>query len=175
MCTGGAMKHQRGATAVELALVFPVFFIFFYGCLMYGLIFLMRMGIQHAAEDGARAALSNQVITYTAGQTAVQHRQAQMLQRIQAAIQTASARASWMSHWHALNINAYICPVNVACPGSPMPDCNSTTPCQVVVTVSYPYATSPVLPTLPGFGLLAPSSLSGQARVLLDGRALPIT
>ncbi|MDT4872547.1 hypothetical protein FQZ97_1077350 [compost metagenome] len=47
-----------------------------------------------------------------------------------------------------------------------------TSGCQMTVTVTYPYATHPVAPALPGFGIFMPETLVGQASMLLDGRAL---
>ena len=46
------------------------------------------------------------------------------------------------------------------------------TSCQVVVTVTYDYENAPFLPVVPGLGPLTPSALKGQARLLIDGRAL---
>src|SRR3546814_15415662 len=51
-------QRQRGAYAVEFALVFPLFFLIVYATLIYGLIFTAQQSFNYAAELGARAALS---------------------------------------------------------------------------------------------------------------------
>lgn len=169
-------RYQRGATAIEYAFVFPVFFLLFYGTLTYGLIFLLRMGLQHSAEDAARAALRYQTLTYPSGISLAEKRQLQMQARIAWAKSVAAAQAGWMNGWRAPDINANVCLADTEClttaGTATYPDCNAVTRCQIVVTVSYPYATSPVIPSLPGFGLLIPDQLYGRARVLVDGRAL---
>ena len=169
-------RHQRGATAVEFALVFPVFFMLFYGCIMYGMIFLMRLGLQHAAEDAARAALRFQSVSYPLGNTDAQNRQLQLQARVAYAQSVAAYQAGWMNGWRAPDIKANVCLATAECltsaSAATYPDCSRTTRCQIVVTVSYPYAARPVIPTMPGFGLLAPTTLLGRARVLIDGRAL---
>jgi len=177
MRVGTTRKRQNGATAIEFAFVFPLCFMLFYGSLMYGLIFLMRMGLQHAAEDGARAALRySKIANYPIGNTAAQNRQLQMQARLEAAKSVARTQSGWMDGWHARDIQANICPADTECLTSgtvaPYPDCSETVRCQVVVTVSYPYAADPVIPSMPGFGLLAPTRLEGRARILFDGRAL---
>jgi len=48
---------QQGAYAVEFAFVFLLAFAMLYGALCYGMLFAFRLGLQNAAEDGARAAL----------------------------------------------------------------------------------------------------------------------
>lgn len=47
----------RGATAVEFALVFPLFFMLFYGIVAYGFALTLKQSLTLAAEEGARAAL----------------------------------------------------------------------------------------------------------------------
>ncbi len=188
--------RQRGATAVEFALVFPVFFLLFYGLLTYGLIFLMRMGLQHAAEDGARAALHYPVGSCDTAMgricDAAEQKQYQFNARLSAAYATALRQASWMDFrpdQQPLQVTSRICLVGQDCVGAALvlscngPDCASATlppacgsdflnSCQIMVTVSYDYANAPFIPTLPGMGLLTPANLTGQARLLLDGRAL---
>jgi len=171
-------KRQSGATAIEFALVFPLFFALFYASLTYGLIFFMRMGLQHAAEDGARAALRYPVVAYASGNSLEQKRQLQLQARVAAATSVASQQASWMNGWRPPTVRANICAADVECltTGAPgvYPDCGETMRCQLVITVSYPYREHPVLPGLPGFGVIIPNELQGRARVLLDGRALSI-
>lgn len=191
-------RRQGGATALEFAFVLPIMFLLFYGALTYGLIFLMRMSLQHAAEDGARAALRwpAQSCEQAMGRicTPQENTQHQFAARLLAAYTVTAGQAQWMNlraGASALTITSRICRVGLDCggdvgsetvvscsaadcaPGTP-PDCGSdfTSSCQVVVTVIYDYASSPLVPPALGMGLVTPARLGAQARLLLDARAL---
>lgn len=162
----GRYKRQTGAKAIEYAIVFPVFFAIFYAILMYGFIFLARMSLQHAAEDGARAAL-NFPGSMPEATPELAVRQAH-------AIAVATQQAGWMG---SPAVNVSICAIGTSCSDNTIDEnCTQTaaytTRCQILVTVTYSYRDNPIIPPLPGFGLLVPASLQGSARVLLDGRAL---
>jgi Flp pilus assembly protein TadG len=49
---------QAGATAVEMALLFPLLFAVLYGTIVYGYAFFIQQEINFAAEQGARAAVA---------------------------------------------------------------------------------------------------------------------
>ena len=51
---------QKGAAAIEFAIIFPIFFIIFYAVVTYGLIFAAQQTITLAAAEGARAAVRYQ-------------------------------------------------------------------------------------------------------------------
>ncbi|EDT42572.1 TadE/TadG family type IV pilus assembly protein [Burkholderia ambifaria] len=51
-------RRQRGATAVEFAIIFPVFFVIFYAILSFGMIFTIQQSLTLAASEGARAGLN---------------------------------------------------------------------------------------------------------------------
>lgn len=169
-----APRRVRGAHAVEYALVFPVFFALLYGTLAYGFIFAMRMGLQHAAEEGAREAIRYQ-IPPSPGDTQIALREA-------AAETVARTAANWLESMGSLNVKADVClQGELNClptvGGAEQPDtltCGDTLAetCQIVVTVEFPYATHPIFPSVPGLGLVMPTTLQGRARALLDGRAL---
>lgn len=153
-----AAHRQRGVYALEYALVFPIFFVLVYAVLSYGIVFAVRLGMQNAAEDGARAGLRHPASTCT---SALGCRQA-------AAVAVAQSRIDWLA---PATVNARLCPIGVDCAVS-VSTCGTTLPtrCQIVVTVGYDYASHPIAPPLPGFGFLLPSSLQGRASVLLvDG------
>lgn len=171
---GDGRRRQGGAYAVEYAFIFPVFFLLFYATLAYGMIFTMRLGLQHAAEEGARAALRFPDVL--PGQN-------QLVLRSEEAARVAQFRASWLDGLSQPDVDAQICQIGAA--GDACAEGGATGPldvgdcgelldesCQVVVTVTYNYAQNPVFPSLPGFGLLFPDNLQGRARALLDGRAL---
>lgn len=51
-------RLQRGAAAIEFALIFIVFFVLFYAIISYAIIMLLQSAFLHAAEEGARAAIA---------------------------------------------------------------------------------------------------------------------
>lgn len=53
-----AVKFQRGAAAIEFSLVFLIFFTLFYAMVSYAIIFLLKTSFHHAANEGARSAIS---------------------------------------------------------------------------------------------------------------------
>jgi Flp pilus assembly protein TadG len=50
----GGRKQRRGATAVEAAMVLPIFLIFLFGIMEYGRYVMMRQVLTNAAREGAR-------------------------------------------------------------------------------------------------------------------------
>ena len=172
--SSGIARQQGGAYAVEYAFVFPIFFALLYGTLAYGTIFTMRLGLQHAAEEGARAALRYQ--------QKLDPDDLQITLREAAAEAVALTKASWLQSIGTLTVAADICPVAVECLptlGNKLSDelaCGETFAdgCQVVVAVNYPYSSDPIFPSIPGFGLLFPQNIQGRARLLVDGRALSL-
>jgi Flp pilus assembly pilin Flp len=50
------IKQDRGAAAVEFALVFPVIFLLLYGLISFGAILYTQLAVSRAVSDGARAA-----------------------------------------------------------------------------------------------------------------------
>ena len=52
------LQRQDGVAAVEFAIVSMVFLVLLYGILTYGFIYSMDQSFNHAAEEGARSAIS---------------------------------------------------------------------------------------------------------------------
>lgn len=48
---------QRGASAIEFALVFPIFFALFYAIVGYSLVMTLQQSMTQASKDGIRAAI----------------------------------------------------------------------------------------------------------------------
>ncbi len=142
---------QRGVYAIEYGLVFLFLFALLYTIVCYGILFTYKLGLQTAAEDGARAALRHQ--------TDLSARQAQA--------ETVALRQTqgWLPAAAGPLVSSSI---ERNDPGAP---CNAaaTQWCQIVVTVTAEDLHE-VLPPFPGFAL--PTRLTGQASVLLDGAAL---
>ena len=162
--TRSSPLRQRGATALEFGLVFPALFVLFYGTLTFALIFTARMGLQHAAEEGARSAVTFRIEGSTPGTT-------QLTLRRDAARATALQQARWISRWSPLQDGTRICAANRDCSGETT-TCGRelADACKIFVSVTYPYATRPILPS--AFGLPVPTTLSGEASLLLDGRLI---
>ncbi|MEF3075659.1 TadE family protein [Methylobacter sp. Wu1] len=53
-----SLRKQRGAAAIEAALLFVIFFTLFYAIVSYSMPILMMQAFQHAASAGARAAVA---------------------------------------------------------------------------------------------------------------------
>lgn len=171
-------QRQSGAHAVEYAIIFPVFFALLYGTIAYGLIFTMRLGLQHAAEEGARAGLRLPVIP------ALGEPQDPLRARELVSVSVASQQASWLNGLSAPVPLAGVCPAGLAGDGcvdalangtppvTTAADCAEPARCQMVVRLTYDYENNPIFPSLPGFGLIFPDRLVGQARALLDSRAI---
>jgi Flp pilus assembly protein TadG len=160
-------RPQRGATALEFALILPVLLILFYGALTYTLIFAARMGLQHAAEEGARTALSHRIADGSEDDPSP------LGLRRAAAAETARNSADWLSRWAEPVIETRICAQDSDC-STETTSCGRTlaTACRMQVTVIYPYSERPILPRIAGFGLVTPAQLRGQASVVMDGRLL---
>jgi len=148
-------RKQRGAYAVEFALVFLIFFSLLYASICYGMLFTFRMGLQNAAEDGARAALRYQDSLAT---------------RMAVAQDVAKKSSDWMPQIVRPVVVPKIC-------SSEGGNCAPTTcgpawnqRCQIVVTVTASNMQM-LLPPVPGFFM--PTQIVGQASMLLDSRALP--
>jgi Flp pilus assembly protein TadG len=59
------LRHgQRGAAAVEFALIFILFFVLFYAIVAYSLAMLLMQGLTQAAEEGVRAAIAVNPLAY---------------------------------------------------------------------------------------------------------------
>lgn len=56
--TAAPTAQQRGAAAIEFALVFPLFLLLFFGMVFFGVTFTLQHALTHAAQVGARAGLS---------------------------------------------------------------------------------------------------------------------
>lgn len=140
------LRTQRGATAVEFALVFPLFFTIFYTIVTFSLIFVAQQSLTLATAEGARAALNFQQATTVPAAVAL---------RAAAACTTASNMVSQMVHATACQT------VPAACSYAPSMTC-------IAVTLTYNYAAHPLVPNLPLLSALLPASLSSTATVQLN-------
>lgn len=142
------IRQQAGNSAIEFAIVFPVFFIIFYAIVTYGLIMVAQQSITLAAEEGARAAL-RYAATDEARDTHAEN----------AAIGTGSA-AAWLAD--RLDFD-----------GTLLASCPYTADASRCyrVTVTYPdYRENPLIPLILGplMGVVVPDQLSSTAVVQID-------
>ncbi|MFM0740510.1 TadE/TadG family type IV pilus assembly protein [Paraburkholderia xenovorans] len=138
-------RAMRGSTAVEFALVFPLFFVIMYAIVTFSLIFVAQQNLTLAAEEGARAALNWQ--SSTSLQNALDNRG-------QAACTAATQMAT------AFVARAMTCtPTSAPC-GNGMQCIN--------VALSYNYSSNPFVPSLPIMNVALPATLQSNATVQLN-------
>jgi Flp pilus assembly protein TadG len=64
-------RDERGATALEFAILAPVFFLIIFGIIAFGLLFWTQVGLQHGAEMAARCASVNTTLCPNGNPTAI--------------------------------------------------------------------------------------------------------
>ncbi len=138
----GGRGRQHGAAAVEFALVFGMFFVVMYGIVAYGVVFAVKHSMTQAANEGARAAVKD------VGDGSIGARTALAKTVATNAIAWLGARA----------------PVPEVTSGA----CSGTPYTCVTVTLTYNYAANPIVPPLPGLGVVLPATLKAQATVEVD-------
>ncbi|KVE27810.1 pilus assembly protein TadE [Burkholderia vietnamiensis] len=87
--------RQRGATAVEFAIMFPLFFMIFYAIVSFGMILLIQQSLTFAVSEGARAGL-----TYAPSLGSDQNpctSVSKPMTRTQSACNTALSSLSWLN------------------------------------------------------------------------------
>ncbi|WP_322084013.1 TadE family protein [Burkholderia sp. BCC1972] len=131
-------RRQRGATAVEFAIVFPLFFMIFYAILSFGMIFLIQQSLTLAASEGARAGLN-------------------YAPTLAARVTNAATAAQNVLGW--LNIS----PPQVAAPQCSYDTTNPPTLYCLTVTVSY--SPEAWVTTMPFLGAIITQPLTGTAVV----------
>lgn len=139
-------RWQRGTAAVEFALVFPLFFVVLYGIVTFSLIFVAQQNLTLAAEEGARAALNYQQASSVG---------AALTARANAACSAATSMIATM-------VNSATCVATPAtCNYNAAMDCMN-------VTLTYDYASNPLIPSLPLMNVVIPASLVSSAMVQLN-------
>jgi len=132
-------RGEDGVAALEFAIVSMVFLVILFGILTYGFIFSLDQSLNHAAEEGARSAIS---ATTSAAAITKAH-------------DTAMQRLNWLgSRIQSSDVVAAV----AACPNDAAVNC-------VTVTITYPWGTRPVIPKFPG--LPTPSQMQAVAVVEL--------
>ena len=128
---------------IEFSLVAGLLMFFIYAIAAFGLILAQKNSITQAATEGARSALSVPGVALPTD-----------TQRTTQALTTVAKTLSWMgSKFQAGDATAVI------------DGCSSpadTARC-ITVTITYPYATRPLLPQAPGLGLITPNQIKSTA------------
>jgi Flp pilus assembly protein TadG len=154
---GGARLRQqraeRGAAAVEFALIVPFLLMLIFFIVSYAYMFSFRQTMSQAASEGARAAVG--ASTGTACPVAGPF-VATGITACPAQYAASAAVANSMSGYNMSCGSSYLtCSISAPTTAG----CTSGHSC-VTVTVSYPYAAHNLLPAIPGFGFGMPSNLS---------------
>ena len=146
-------SKQHGVAAIEFAIVFLVLFAILWGILTFGFIFATEQTLALSAENGARAAIRYQIANSPSEGVAL---------RIAAARVSTAFSLQWLQQFYP----AYDTDQSVVAQEAPCPY-NATLAC-FTVTASYPYAQHPLIPPLPGLGLIAPAQLTATATMQVD-------
>lgn len=141
-----ARTREHGTAAIEFALVFPLLFVMLYGIVTYSMIFVAKQSLTLAAEEGARAALNYQSASSAA---------AALSARSQSACTAATNSAAWLRGAANCTAQAQACSYDASL------DC-------VEVTLTYDYASRPLVPTLPLLGLALPGTLTSAATAQIN-------
>lgn len=132
--------RERGASAVEFAIIMPVILLLVFGIIGYGVMLAFRQSLSQAASEGARAAVGAPASGVSAA--------------AQSAIQSAMATYGKS------------CTDGVTCTiSTPAPCAGDSSHTCVQVTVSYPYRDDPIVPNVPGLGFALPQSLTFTSSV----------
>ncbi|HRK84824.1 MAG TPA: pilus assembly protein [Alcaligenes faecalis] len=156
----GRSWYQRGAYALEFALVFPLLFILIYALLTFGLIMTAQQSLNFAAESGVRAALvapgpdlDLRDLSPAGREQALRTR---LDSRVAQARSEASAQVRWLSDW----VGSEHVRVSAASIRN-----------EVRIDIVYDYGHAPLVPMLGPKGLFAlvvPARLQGQAQANLQ-------
>lgn len=151
-------RAQRGVYAIEFAFVFLIVFALLYAVICYGFLLTMRLSLQNAAEDGARAGLRYQ---------------STLVNRTTEADTVAKQRTDWLPAGLKANrdVKARICMADEDDCSQASPPCGPewNNHCQMVVTVAVT-GIEALFPAFPSFAM--PDQVAGKASMLLDGRSL---
>jgi Flp pilus assembly protein TadG len=149
---GVRTRRDRGAAAVEFALIAPILILLVFGIISYGIMLSFRQSISQAAGEGARAAAvaplgSTDAVRRSRAVAAINQALGSYGVACEAAGATGTLKRDGAAAGDCLISDA------AACSGS-----TATAKC-VKVTLSYTYEDDPIIPSLPGVGLALPGRL----------------
>lgn len=146
-------ESERGAAAIEFALVAPLLILLVMGVISYGYMLSFRQALSQGAAEGARAAAVSPFPTAA-------DRQEEGLGALNEALHSYGITCDGYavgSHLRKDSANVGTCSVTIgSCSNDPTKDC-------VTTALSYAYEENPLTPSFPGAGLVLPEDLSYQA------------
>jgi Flp pilus assembly protein TadG len=155
---GAPRRRLAGVVAVEMAFIFPAFFLLFYAIITYGLIFTAQHTLSLAAAEGGRAALR-----YPGGATD------SLAARKSNACAAALLPLSWLQNMGGLGAGTTCSDSSSAAGVHVRDETCSYAPANRCFTVSvrYAYQDHPMVPPLFGrfLSLPTPAALQGSAVV----------
>jgi Flp pilus assembly protein TadG len=144
-------RNERGAAALEFALVAPLLFGLILGIISYGYMLSFRQGISQGAAEGARAAAVAPA-SFSAGDKASAARKA-----VNDALEGYGVSCSEGGMLSKDGESVGTCSTTVAaCANNASRQCAS-------VRVNYAYRDNPLLPSFPGLGAALPEALDYTA------------
>lgn len=155
-------RDERASVLVEFSLVVVLFFTLLYGLVGFGLVLALKQSVTNAANEGARAALGADVnASYATAAGSLGWLGAKCCQSSLGTFGGEIAGAP-------LDIN----PTEALC--DPLDDpLDPASPRCVTVAIAYDFAGSPLLPPLPGFGLIFPDKIASTGVIQLPPPAVP--
>lgn len=149
-------RDERGAAALEFAILVPVILLLVFGIIAYAYMFSFRQALSQAASEGARAAVG----APTTCSAALSSPYTGTTCPAQSAA-AAAVSASLADYDMSCGANHLTCAISVPFTGTSSTGavCPSSHSC-VQVQVTYPYRAHSLLPTVPGFGFTLPSTLA---------------
>ncbi|MEO9324901.1 TadE family protein [Nocardioides sp. C4-1] len=147
-------RSERGAAALEFALVMPFLLLLVFGIISYGMMLSLRQSMSQAATEGARAA----AVTLNASQ-----KQTEGYASVNDALNSFGVSCASGTLRRG---GASVGTCAVSSPGACTPAAGAGIQC-VTVSLVYNYRDHPLVPSFPGLGVVLPETLSysAQARV----------
>jgi Flp pilus assembly protein TadG len=153
--SGSRRRSERGAAAVEFALVAPLLLLLVFGVISYGYMLSFRQALSQGAAEGARAAAVSPYPSATDKQTSALNAINDALD-VDAYGVTCTAVAA-NSPLKKDGVTVGTCSVvTAACASDPTKSC-------ITVNLDYHYKDHPLLPNFPGVGLVLPGHLRYDA------------
>jgi Flp pilus assembly protein TadG len=150
-------RSERGAAAVEFALVTPVLLVLLFGILGYGYMLSFRQAMSQAAAEGARAA--GVAVSGIANTGPGDSRTTRAREAVDQALRSYGVTCSGSSLLHnGSNAGTCTITVGVSCTGS------TTSATCARIALDYRYRDNPLLPS-PGLGPVLPESLAYTTEV----------
>jgi Flp pilus assembly protein TadG len=146
-------NDDSGASAVEFALLMPVFFAILFGIISYGWMLSFRQSISQAASEGARA-----IAVAPSGSTTTKTDAITAINKVLGSYNVTCTSTGTLTH-NGDTVGTCTVPSTTSpCTGS------ATLQCATVV-LNYSYRDHALIPSFPGLGVTLPSTLKFSTTV----------